>query len=380
MTQATGASRKPRDTRIDLIRGFALATIYINHVPGTVWEHFTTRNFGFSDAAEAFVMISGVSAALAYGRYFGPGPWWQGLWRCWGRAWMLYLVQMLISVVVLGLIAAVLRFAQTPEMMGQDNFQALIEDPIGVFIGLPLLLHQFGYINILTLYIVLILAAPLILWGGRREPLITFACALGLWLFAGIARVNLPTYPGAGQWFLNPFSWQLIFVIGALIGLRLAEGERLVPVRPWITALALAYAILAALWVQIDAVREAGNQVMVWLANLGLPRVITNFNKTYLELPRLLHILSLAWLVSVLPGFARWSGSRWFEPLSVMGRQALPIFALGTVLSFAARAVLTIDGAPSAALEAAVIWGGLALLVGFAYTREWALRHARMAR
>ncbi len=378
MTQTPGAIRKPRDTRIDLIRGFALATIYINHVPGTIWEHFTTRNFGFSDAAEAFVMISGVSAALAYGRYFGPGPWWQGLWRCWGRAWMLYLVQILISIIVLGMIAGVLRFAETPDMMGRDNFQALIQDPIGVFIGLPLLLHQFGYINILTLYIVLLVFAPLILWAGRREPLITFACALGLWLFAGLARVNLPTYPGAGQWFLNPFSWQLIFVIGALIGLRLAQGERLLPARWWITTLALAYVLLAGLWVQIDAVREAGNQVMVFLSNLGLPRIVTNFNKTYLELPRLLHILSLAWLVSVLPGLARWSGSRWLEPLSVMGRQALPVFALGTVLAFAARAVLMLHGY-SAALQTAVIWGGLALLVGFAFLREWALRQMRKA-
>ena len=62
-----------RDTRIDVFRALALITIYVNHIPGTVYEHFTHRNIGFSDAAEAFVLISGVAVGLAYGMKFGPG-------------------------------------------------------------------------------------------------------------------------------------------------------------------------------------------------------------------------------------------------------------------------------------------------------------------
>ena len=37
--------------------------IFINHVPGTLYENYTSRNFGFSDAAEAFVFMSGMAAA-----------------------------------------------------------------------------------------------------------------------------------------------------------------------------------------------------------------------------------------------------------------------------------------------------------------------------
>ena len=62
-----------RDTRIDVLRALALLTIYIDHVPGTLFEHLTYKNFGFSDAAEAFVLISGISVALAYGMKFQPG-------------------------------------------------------------------------------------------------------------------------------------------------------------------------------------------------------------------------------------------------------------------------------------------------------------------
>ena len=43
-----------RDHRLDIFRGLALMMIFINHVPGNVFEHLTSRNFGFSDAAEAF--------------------------------------------------------------------------------------------------------------------------------------------------------------------------------------------------------------------------------------------------------------------------------------------------------------------------------------
>ncbi|TIU89360.1 MAG: hypothetical protein E5W03_04260, partial [Mesorhizobium sp.] len=53
-----------RDTRIDVLRALALLTIFVDHVPGTVFENWTYKNFGFSDAAEAFVLISGISVAL----------------------------------------------------------------------------------------------------------------------------------------------------------------------------------------------------------------------------------------------------------------------------------------------------------------------------
>ena len=58
---------------IDFWRGFALLTIFIDHVPENIFDHVTQRNFGFSDAAELFVFLSGVSVALAYGTRFFEG-------------------------------------------------------------------------------------------------------------------------------------------------------------------------------------------------------------------------------------------------------------------------------------------------------------------
>src|SRR5690606_22420091 len=49
---------------IDFWRGIVLLSIFINHIPGNVFEYLTHKNIGLSDAAEAFVFLSGVSVAL----------------------------------------------------------------------------------------------------------------------------------------------------------------------------------------------------------------------------------------------------------------------------------------------------------------------------
>ncbi len=58
-------ARRPRDPRIDAFRGVALVMIFIDHVPGNPYETLTLRNWGFSDAAESFVVMSGIAAGRA---------------------------------------------------------------------------------------------------------------------------------------------------------------------------------------------------------------------------------------------------------------------------------------------------------------------------
>lgn len=374
MSDQSFALAAPRDRRIDLIRGVALAMIFINHVPGTMFERLTSRNFGFSDAAEAFVLLAGISAALAYGRGARSGPLWRAAARPWARAWTLYLVHLMLSLAALGLAAGVMRFGGAPQLMLGDNFDALLRDPLGVFVGLPLMLHQFGYVNILPLYVLLLLAAPAALWLGVRRPGWLLAGSVALWLAAGLSRVNLLTYPGLNGWFLNPFSWQLIFVAGLLTGLQLKQGQRLVPVHPRLVALAAGYVALALVWALVPRVAAGGYALMGALADLGVPRLFAGFDKGHLELPRLLHVLALAYLLSVLPGLARAAGAPGLRLLALMGRHALPVFALGTVLAFAARAIRLLwqeaGHDPSLALDAAVILGGIALQAGFALLAE----------
>src|ERR1700749_5109449 len=57
-----------RDLRLDLFRGLALWLIFLDHVPNNIVAWLTIRNYGFSDATEIFIFISGYTAAFVYGR------------------------------------------------------------------------------------------------------------------------------------------------------------------------------------------------------------------------------------------------------------------------------------------------------------------------
>ena len=49
---------------VDFWRGFALITIFIDHIPGLVYAKYTLVNFSISDAADLFVFLAGWSLRL----------------------------------------------------------------------------------------------------------------------------------------------------------------------------------------------------------------------------------------------------------------------------------------------------------------------------
>lgn len=362
----TRTIRPGRDGRIDVLRGFALLTIFINHVPGTIFENFTTRNFGFSDAAEAFVMISGVSAALAYSGAFSDAPLWPGIARIWRRAWTLYLIHLMLCFWAMAIVLAAWRFGGTRTLVLGDNFQYLLSDPYGVLVGVPILGHQFGYVNILPLYAVLLLATPAILMAARRSPGLTLTGSVALWCLAGLQRLDLPAYPLAGGWFFNPFSWQLLFVVGILTGLSLKQGQRFVPIRRSLVIACWGFLAFTLIWLKWADLGASLNAALGWASVHGVPWFFVAFDKTYVSLPRLLHILALAYVVSTLPWLRALCDRPVMAPLAVMGRQALPVFALGTLLSFVARAVKEMVLVPSDTLDTVLIAGGAGAMVAFA--------------
>lgn len=368
--------KKVRDRRIDMFRGLALAMIFINHVPGTIYEMATSRNFGFSDAAEGFVFLSGVSAALAYAAAMGGAKLWPGVSKIWGRAWTLYLVHLLVTVWVIGIAAATMRFGGQSDLLLKDNIQYLFKDMAGVLTGLPLMTHQIGYVNILPMYAMLLLACPFLILAAQRRPGWTLAGSVALWVASGLFMLDMPNFPTPGGWFLNPLSWQLLFVLGLLTGLALRRGERFVPRHKGLIALAVGVLILSLVWVKAPAFADRANAFLGKLSTMGVPALVRNFDKTYLSVPRLAHALALVYLMTALPVVQTLANSRWAEPLAQMGRVALPVFALGTIFSFAARAVKAVWG-DSLLLDTALIGGGIVALWAFAFCLERARAAAK---
>ena len=362
--------RKQRDHRIDFLRGLALVMIFINHVPGTVWENFTSRNFGFSDAAEGFVLMSGIASGLAFGPVFmGAGTWAQRL-RPWRRALTLWAVHVPICLAVLALFALTLADPGVAKMAAARNIAPVLAEPWPFLPALAALSHQFAYADILPLYIVLLLAAPGLLALAVRWPRALMAGSLALWFLAGLFRLKFPTWPQDHGWFFNPFSWQVLFVAGILTGLALRQGRRLLPVRRWALALAWGFVLLAAVWVQVPAVAAAGGHGL-WLLGeyLGLPSIMISFDKSFLFLPRLLHILALAYVLSVLPGLKRLAAGPGGVGLAMLGRHSLPVFAAGTLMAYAAQVAKVLAG-PSFLLDTAMIAAGIGVLFLVARLQE----------
>ena len=68
MASPPQSTASERDLRLDLFRGLALWLIFLDHIPENIVSWVTIRNYGFSDATEIFIFISGYTAAFVYGR------------------------------------------------------------------------------------------------------------------------------------------------------------------------------------------------------------------------------------------------------------------------------------------------------------------------
>src|SRR5712664_799898 len=86
-----------RDLRIDACRGIALWWIFLDHIPNNIGSWLTPRNYGFSDAAEVFMFISGVTCALAYGKAWRCEGWTGVIGRTLRRSWDIYVEFLLLT-------------------------------------------------------------------------------------------------------------------------------------------------------------------------------------------------------------------------------------------------------------------------------------------
>ena len=253
-------------------------------------------------------------------------------------------------------------------MLDRNNVAQIFAHPAGAMLGIPTMMHQLGYLNILPLYIMLLLATPLLLALGIRWPVPVVIGSIVLWAVAGQFRINLPNYPTSGGWFFNPFSWQLIFVIGLLSGVAMKRGTTFVPRSPVLLAVCAAFVVFVLVWVKVKAVGDTGLKTLGWFSGLGLPFYITWFDKTFLALPRLLHALAVFYVLGHLDIVRRFAGTAVAAPLRLLGRQGLAVFATGTVLSMALQTVKTATQ-PDPILDGLMLGGGLVFLCGLA----WAL-------
>jgi hypothetical protein len=350
-----------RDTRIDVFRALALLSIFVNHVPGTIYENATHKNFGFSDSAEAFVLISGIAIGLAYGGKFIPGVRLLMSLKALRRAGVLYVTQIMTALATVAIFVLGATWLSNPALLAEINIEPVIDDPARALLGLMTLGHQLGYNNILSMYAAVMLLLPALLWLSTISLGLMVAVSGTLWLLAGIYQVAPPNYPTPGMWFLNPLSWQFLFAIGLAGMLHVRRGGKIVA-HPVLMTAAAAYLILAFAWVRVP----------LWGVDtsLGMPAVLTGFDKTFLSLPRLLHVLALSYLVVAIPGLSELARLKETNPLASLGRHSLPVFIAGTLLAMVAQ-VIKMSRPESLMLDTLLISTGIALQFALAFYLDW---------
>jgi hypothetical protein len=353
-----------RDLRLDLMRGIGQWMVFLDHVPYDIVSWLTLRNYGFSDAAEFFVFISGYTAGFVYGPAIANGQFLAATKRLLKRAWHLYVAHIFLFLFFVAQIARAARRFDNPMYGDEYNIFLFLEHP-DVMIGQTLMLKFKPVdLDVLPLYIVLVLALPAILWGLVKIPRWTLLGSAVLYTLARYFDWNLPSFPG-GNWYFNPFAWQLLFVFGTWCGLNgAAEIATFVRSRA-VLILALAWIAFSFLIVMTWHIPALGAMIPQWLIHVIYP-----IDKSDLDMFRLIHFLALAVVfVHYVPRDWPALRSNLLRPLVLVGQHSLPIFCLGVFLSFAAHWFLVqIEG--DIVAQILVSFAGMATMVGVAWVLD----------
>ncbi|MGO3928331.1 OpgC family protein [Rhodopseudomonas pseudopalustris] len=364
MNDATKSSGTGRDLRLDLFRGMANWAIFLDHVPNNVVAWLTMRNYGFSDAAELFVFVSGFTVAFVYSKMLRAKGLLAAAAGILGRVWQIYVAYVLLFVFYVVAVGYVAQRYGHAHLLDEYNIRSLIADPVEFLKHGLLLEYRPLNLDVLPLYIALMAPFPAVLWSLTKAPGVTLAGSIALYAAARSFGWNLPGYP-SGSWYFNPFAWQLLFVIGAWTA-TVDRGTLDRTLRSGIV-LPLAIAVVAFSAIVTVALRT-GND---WMMPDTLRLVFSMNDKTNLAPYRIAHFLSLAIIVArLVPRNAPALAWPVWRPLIVSGQHSLEVFCAGTF--FAAVAYFALDLVDGSLLAQFVVSAaGIGAMVGVAYFRSW---------
>ena len=343
-----------RDLRIDACRGIALWWIFLDHIPNNIGSWLTLRNYGFCDAAEVFMFVSGVTCALAYGNAWRCEGWTGVISRTLRRSWDIYVAFLLLTVAC----AVLVHLAGGGRLADESNTRVLLEHPGAALAHALMLQYRPLNTDVLPVFVLLhLLFAPL-LWLLLRAPNVTLGASLLLYALVHVFGWSVPGWPN-GHWAFNPLAWQLLVVLGAW---WMIEGKR---VRPWVTSRTVVLAVLYLLFSMVIAL-SSRIKVLEALIPQALESLFYPLDKSNLHPLRLLHFLAIAVLAA------------WFVPRNwrglmtpVMrgaircGQNSLPIFCLGVLLAFASHVAL-LDISGGLAMQIALSLGGIVAMIAIA--------------
>jgi hypothetical protein len=350
---------------IDFWRGAALIMIFVNHVPGNIFVPLTLRNYALCDAAELFVFLAGWSMAYVAGPPARPTAFPLVKGKFLQRAGEIYVWQLVTTSIAVGLLAVAASATQNPLFYEWHNAGTAFFDPGRAALGTVLLSYQIGYFNILPVYIVLLLAAPVMVILYRWHVAALIGASIGLYLLAATFRLSPPSWPTTDPWYMNPLSWQVMLVMGFNAGQWSLTGPRMADTaRRWWPLAVLAFvaaAVLAELEISPDPL------------DVPEPRALFAFDKAYMSPARIASLVAVvvtfAFAYDPISQRAPWLA----EALCRLGRNSLEVFSVSTVLALAGQIGRFLsDGRVWS--DVVIIASGLVLMHLTAWSIEWRRR------
>ena len=332
---STGGSHG-RDLRIDFFRGAALYVILIDHISFNPLTRFTYHRFGFSDAAEAFVFLSGLSCGIAYFLVLKRRGLNGLIAAVVKRAAIIYMYYVLASVAIIWI-----KSATASSILGagtlDEAFVACANNPWSAVWSAIFLMEPPWLPGILVLYLALtIFVIPVFLVGAEQNAKLTLVVSGFIWLapqfhqFGDIWKTMFP--------YFNPLAWQFLFAIGMFLGIQYHSRPRPPPSRRlrWILLAAWAIVTVSFAYKLLPFLAKQLHVDIGWIQLYDAGNEQFKYNLCAF---RLVHFLSVALLVATYVDAGntalRWGG----ELMIKTGRWSLQIFSLGTVLSLIATVV-----------------------------------------
>jgi hypothetical protein len=233
-------SSSTRVPAIDALRGLCLVLMTIDHLPDGPLQRFSNiyfGPFGFFTAASGFVFLSGWVAGRVYGRQ-------RRLYddafvsrRVVVRIGKLYLAQMVLALSMW--LPTAMHFRAALNL----NLDLLWTSPWKGLLMCAALLYQGSYLGILPMYIVFLWITPLLLrqlQAGHLKKVLLWSGAI--WLCSGL-MIRLPHDRAGVNFGFNPLSYQILFVMGIILGeTRFDLSSLRTSTRDWLVTSSIALA------------------------------------------------------------------------------------------------------------------------------------------
>jgi hypothetical protein len=377
---AAPAPASRRLWEIDALRGLMLVLMTVTHIP-TRFTDPLGQPFGYVSAAEGFVLLSGFMAGLIYTqrqRREGDEAMQEAFYK---RALKLYAVQASLLLFLLSVVA-LLGLARQEEAV-TNLLSWFLERPIAALVSGLLLIYNPPLLDILPMYVLFMLASPvLLLHGARHGWALILGASLALWLGVQfglshwlhaqlVALVGMPV-PFRETGAFEMLAWQLLWVLGLWMGAG-QGAQRPVQPEPFgrsVVALALLFAAVHLVW------RHALGQAPFG-ADTGLNLLYDKWRLGPLRLLDLMALIVLAMhfgprLAARLPRLS---------VLELLGRQSLPVFVAHVVLAMLVLASLgSIDPQRPWHIDIALLAACFGVLYIVAHVSESIDRRAAEAR